>query len=60
MFGMGLPEIGMILVIALVVFGPGRLPEIGKAVGKSISEFRNATTKAEQEVKKTVALDESK
>ena len=40
----GIPELILILVIALVIFGPGKLPEIGKAVGKSIREFRSAST----------------
>ncbi len=40
MFSMS--ELAIILVVALVVFGPGKLPEIGKAVGKSIGEFKNA------------------
>lgn len=40
MFGIGVPELGIILVIALVIFGPGKLPEIGKALGKGIGEFR--------------------
>ena len=39
----GIPELILILVIALVIFGPGKLPEIGKAVGKSIREFRSAS-----------------
>ena len=39
----GIPELVLILVIALVVFGPGKLPEIGKAVGKSLREFRSAS-----------------
>lgn len=43
MFGIGAPELIVILVIALVVFGPGKLPELGKAVGKTIREFKNAT-----------------
>ena len=46
MFSIGMPEVMMILVIALVVFGPGKLPEVGKAIGKGINEFRNATSLA--------------
>jgi len=42
MFGLGLPEIGMILVIALVIFGPKKLPEIGQAIGKTIKEFKGS------------------
>lgn len=44
MFNLGMPELLLILVIALVVFGPGKLPDIGKAMGKSIQEFRRATS----------------
>jgi sec-independent protein translocase protein TatA len=40
MHGIGLPEIALILVIALVVFGPGKLPDIGSALGKSLHEFK--------------------
>lgn len=43
MYSIGIPELVLILVIALVVFGPGKLPEIGKAVGKSLREFRSAS-----------------
>jgi TatA/E family protein of Tat protein translocase len=42
-FGMGPMEIGVILVIALIIFGPGKLPEIGAQVGKGIRDFRAAT-----------------
>ena len=44
MFNLGMSELVLILVIALVVFGPGKLPEVGKAIGKGIQEFRQATT----------------
>ena len=39
----GVPELLVILVIALVVFGPGKLPDVGKALGKSIREFKSAS-----------------
>ena len=45
MFGVGhAPEIIILLIIVLLVFGPGKLPEIGSAVGRGIREFRDATT----------------
>ncbi|MCR5176142.1 MAG: twin-arginine translocase TatA/TatE family subunit [Anaerovibrio sp.] len=42
MFGLGVPELILILIIGLVIFGPGKLPDIGKAFGKSIREFKSA------------------
>ena len=39
-FGIGIPELLLILVIALVVFGPERLPEIGRSIGKAVRDFR--------------------
>lgn len=40
MFGIGATELVIILVLALIIFGPGKLPELGKAVGKTIREFK--------------------
>jgi len=42
MFGLGLTELVVILIVALIVFGPGKLPQVGKALGNGIREFRNA------------------
>jgi len=43
MFGFGMPELIVVLVIVLVVFGAGRLPEIGGALGKSIRNFKRSS-----------------
>lgn len=43
MFSFSMPELVLILVIALIVFGPGKLPEVGKALGRGITEFKKAT-----------------
>lgn len=52
MFGLGVPELVVILVIALVIFGPGKLPEIGSALGKGIRDFKKSFEGAEEEIKK--------
>ena len=44
MFGLGITEITIILVVVLFVFGPSKLPQIGKGIGEAISGFRNAIT----------------
>lgn len=44
MFGMGMPEILVILAVALVVIGPKKLPDLAKSLGRAINEFRKATT----------------
>ncbi len=55
MFGLGVPEITLIAVIGLVVFGPGKLPEVGKFLGRSIGELRNAINEPNPESKEVVA-----
>jgi sec-independent protein translocase protein TatA len=60
MFNVGMPELILILIIALIVFGPGKLPDISKALGKSIREFRKATTLDEPEVKNDSTPKETK
>ena len=47
MFGIGMPELIIILVIILIIFGAGKLPEIGGGVGKAIRNFRQATKSTE-------------
>jgi len=53
MFGLGIPELIVIFVIALVVFGPKKLPDLGRALGKGIAEFKRAS----QEVKDTIETE---
>ena len=53
MFGLGVPELVLILVIGLVVFGPGKLPEIGAAFGKGLREFRRAGREITEDVPET-------
>lgn len=65
MFGLGMPELIVILVIVVVLFGGARLPEIGKGVGQAIRNFKKATSEPDEidvtpKKKNNVEKDESK
>ena len=50
MFGIGIPELLVIMVVALIVLGPQRLPEVARALGKALAEFRRATGDLSEEL----------
>lgn len=59
MFGpLGFPELVFILVLALLIFGPKRLPEIGRTIGRGMAEFRKASTDLKRTINTELALDE--
>jgi sec-independent protein translocase protein TatB len=60
MFGLGVPEILLIMVVALIVFGPRKLPEIGRTLGKALGEFRKATDDLKNTIEREVRIDELK
>jgi TatA/E family protein of Tat protein translocase len=61
MFGsLGVPEILLILAVALIVFGPRKLPEIGRTIGKALGEFRKATDELKSTLEREVHMEELK
>ena len=57
-FGVGLPEMAVIGAVALLVFGPKRLPELGRTLGKTLKGFQSATKEFEREINKAMAEPE--
>ncbi len=61
MFGsLGVPELLLIFVVILIVFGPRRIPEIGRTLGKALGEFRKATDDLKTTIEREVRLEELK
>ena len=60
MFGIGVPELIIILIIGLIVFGPGKLPELGRSLGKTIREFRKVSNGIREEEPAPKATKETK
>ena len=58
-FGVGLPEIAVIAALALIIFGPKRLPELGRTLGKTLKGFQSASSEFERELQKAISEPES-
>jgi TatA/E family protein of Tat protein translocase len=61
MFGsIGMPELVIILVIALIIFGPRKLPELGRSLGRSLGEFKKASNELRSTLEEEVRVEEQK
>lgn len=58
MFNMGVPELVLILVIGLLIFGPAKLPELGKSIGKGINEFKRASREMKEELSESISTSD--
>lgn len=59
MGSLGLPEIAFIFILALLIFGPKKLPEMGRTLGRAMAEFRKATNELKRSINTELALDET-
>ncbi len=55
---LGLPELGIILLIALIIFGPAQLPKIGRSMGKALREFREGSAEMTKAIREGVEASE--